>query len=84
MVVMVGAPFFFAAHEAVAKVLTGTAGDTLAGTEGDDRLKGGGGDDEIEGGSGNDEIFPGKATTRWTLARATTLSMRATPAGWIT
>jgi len=60
MVVMVGAPFFFAAHEAVAKVLTGTAGDTLAGTEGDDRLKGGGGDDEIEGGSGNDEIFPGE------------------------
>jgi Ca2+-binding RTX toxin-like protein len=83
MVVMVAA--FFAGHEALAEVLTGTAGnDALLGTDRDDRLDGRGGDDEIEGGSGNDEIFPAKATTRWTLARATTLSMRATPAGWIT
>jgi hypothetical protein len=44
MVVMVGA--LFAGHEALAEVLTGTAGDdTLVGTNGDDRLKGRGGDD---------------------------------------
>ena len=42
MVVMVGAPFFFAAHEALAEVLTGTAGeDTLLGTDGEDYLRGG-------------------------------------------
>ncbi len=70
MVVMVGAPFFFAAHEALAEVLTGTAGnDTLVGTDsnddlkgraGDDYLDGRGGDDTIEGGRGNDEIIPGE------------------------
>jgi hypothetical protein len=60
MVVMVGAPFF-AAHEALAEVLTGTDGDDrLVGTDRDDRLDGGGGDDTIEGGGGNDEIFPGE------------------------
>src|SRR5918999_1523011 len=60
MVVMVGAPFF-AAHEALAEVLTGTDGDDrLVGTDRDDRLAGGGGDDTIEGGGGNDEIFPGE------------------------
>jgi Ca2+-binding RTX toxin-like protein len=59
MVVMVAA--FFAGHEALAEVLTGTAGnDALVGTDRDDRLKGRGGDDEIEGGSGNDEIIPGE------------------------
>jgi hypothetical protein len=59
MVVMVGAPFF-AAHKALAEVLTGTDGDDrLVGTDRDDRLDGGGGDDTIEGG-GNDEIFPGE------------------------
>jgi PIN domain nuclease of toxin-antitoxin system len=43
MVVMVGA--FFAAHEAVAKVLTGISGeDTLVGTARDNRLTGRGGD----------------------------------------
>jgi Ca2+-binding RTX toxin-like protein len=46
MVVMVGP--FFAAQEAVAKVLTGTGGnDRLVGTDRDDRLKGSGGDDKI-------------------------------------
>jgi hypothetical protein len=39
MVVMVGA--LFAGHQALAKILTGTAGDdTLVGTDGKDRLKG--------------------------------------------
>ena len=52
MAVMVGAPFFFAAHEAQAEVLTGTDGDDrLVGTDRDDRLEGGG-DDTIEGGGG--------------------------------
>ena len=38
MVVMVGA--LFAGHQALAKILTGTAGDdTLVGTDGKDRLK---------------------------------------------
>jgi Ca2+-binding RTX toxin-like protein len=62
IVVMVGA--LFAGHEALAKVLTGTAGnDTLVGTDGKDRLDGRGGDDEIEGdenvdaGAGNDLIY---------------------------
>ena len=51
MVVMVGA--LFARHEALAEILTGTAGeDTLLGTDRDDRLNGRGGDDEIEGGGG--------------------------------
>src|SRR5829696_7847173 len=59
MVVMV--TVFFAWHQALAEVLTGTAGDDmLVGTDEDDRLNGRGGDDEIEGGSGNDEIFPGE------------------------
>src|SRR5215204_1711249 len=68
MVVMIGA--LFAGPQALAKVLTGTAGDdTLVGTDGDDRLdgrggddtiKGGGGDDTIYGGSGDDTIFPGE------------------------
>jgi hypothetical protein len=69
MVVMVGAPYFFFAHEALAEVFTGTAGnDTLVGTDssdelkgraGDDHLKGRRGDDYIEGGRGNDAIIPG-------------------------
>jgi hypothetical protein len=43
MVVMVGA--FFAGHEAIAKVLTGTGGnDTLVGTHRDHRLTGRGGE----------------------------------------
>src|SRR5215204_6150786 len=59
MVVMVGA--LFAGPQALAKVLTGTAGDdTLVGTDGDDRLDGRGGDDTIYGGSGDDTIFPGE------------------------
>jgi len=59
IVVMVGA--LFAGHGALAKVLTGTAGDdTLVGTDRDDSLDGRGGDDEIEGGGGNDEIIPGE------------------------
>jgi Ca2+-binding RTX toxin-like protein len=49
MVVMVLAPPFFAAHEALAEVLTGTSGsDTLLGTDRDDRLKGSGGDDYLK------------------------------------
>ncbi len=70
MVVMVGAQFFFAANEALAAVLGGTAAnDSLVGTDsrddlegrgGDDYLDGRGGDDTIEGGSGNDVIIPGE------------------------
>src|SRR5215208_2085022 len=59
MVVMVGA--LFAGHGALAKVLTGTAGnDTLVGTDRKDRLKGRGGDDTIRGRGGDDVIFPGE------------------------
>jgi Ca2+-binding RTX toxin-like protein len=60
----------FSAHEALAELLTGTAGnDTLFGTEGEDYLKGragddyldaAGGNDTIEGGRGNDQIIPGE------------------------
>src|SRR5215204_4115215 len=58
MVVMVGA--LLAGHEALAKVLTGTASnDTLLGTDRDDRLDGRAGDDEIEGDGGNDRLKGG-------------------------
>jgi|SRR5215203_5257928 len=64
--------------------LDGRGGDDeIEGDGGNDRLKGGGGNDEIEGAAVMTKSSPAKATTRWTL-RATTLSMRATPAGWIT
>jgi Ca2+-binding RTX toxin-like protein len=60
MVVMVGAPFFFFANEALAKVLTGTAGDdSLVGTDGKDELKGRAGDDVIIPGEGDDEVYAG-------------------------
>jgi hypothetical protein len=62
MVVMVGA--FFAGHEALAKVLTGTGDDTLVGTDREDRLKGRGGDDKIKGSGGNDEIIPGEGNDK--------------------
>jgi Ca2+-binding RTX toxin-like protein len=53
--VMVGA--LFTGHQALAKVLTGTAGeDTLLGTDGKDRLDGRDGDDEIEGAGGDDRL----------------------------
>src|SRR5215207_9319382 len=59
MLVMVGT--LFARHEALAKVLIGTAGDdTLLGTDRDDSLTGSGGDDTIRGRGGNDVIFPGE------------------------
>jgi hypothetical protein len=55
MIVMVGA--LFATHEALAKVLTGTAGeDTLLGTDKDDRIKGRAGEDRINGRGGDDRI----------------------------
>jgi hypothetical protein len=58
MVVMVAV--FFAGHQALAEVLTGTAGDdTLVGTDEDDRLNGRGGNDEIEGDSGDDRLKGG-------------------------
>jgi hypothetical protein len=56
MVVMVGA--LFATHEALAKVLTGTAGDdTLLGTDGKDRLKGRRGADHLQGSLGEDRLW---------------------------
>lgn len=55
MVVMVGA--LFAGHQALAKILTGTAGDdTLVGTDGKDRLKGRAGEDRLKGRSGADHL----------------------------
>ena len=55
MIVMVGA--LFATHEALAKVLTGTAGDdTLVGTDGKDRLKGRAGEDRLKGRRGADRL----------------------------
>jgi Ca2+-binding RTX toxin-like protein len=60
MVVMVGAPPFFAAHEALAEVLTGTSGnDTLLGTDEEDYFKGRGGDDFLNGSGGNDYLNGG-------------------------
>jgi RTX calcium-binding nonapeptide repeat (4 copies) len=59
MVVVVGT--LFAGQEALAEVLTGTAGDdTLLGTDRDDRIDGRGGNDTIRGGGGDDEIIPGE------------------------
>jgi Ca2+-binding RTX toxin-like protein len=68
VVVMAGA--FFATHEALAKVLTGTAGeDTLVGTDRNDRLTGRAGVDHLKGSSGadhhwgsrgDDKIIPGE------------------------
>ena len=67
MVVMVGA--LFTGHEALAKVLTGTAGgDRLIGTDRDDHLrgrrrsdhlKGSRGADRIWGSRGNDKVYAG-------------------------
>ena len=55
MIVMVGA--LFTTHEALAKVLTGTAGnDTLVGTDGKDRLTGRAGEDRIKGRRGADRL----------------------------
>ena len=58
MAVMVGAPFFFAANEALAEVLiTGTGGnDTIVGTDDNDYLEGRSGDDYIDGVGGDDTI----------------------------
>jgi RTX calcium-binding nonapeptide repeat (4 copies) len=65
MIVMVGA--LFAGHQALAKILTGTAGDdTLVGTDrydrldgraGEDRLKGRRGADRLKGNRGNDRLW---------------------------
>ena len=64
MVLTAGA--FFAAPEALAKVLTGTGGedrligtdriDRLTGLAGEDNLKGRAGDDRLNGGSGEDHL----------------------------
>jgi Ca2+-binding RTX toxin-like protein len=74
MVMVVMVLGFFAGHEALAKVLTGTAGnDTLLGTSRADRLWGGGGEDHLKGnrgndhlwgGRGNDKIFPGEGNDK--------------------
>jgi Ca2+-binding RTX toxin-like protein len=65
MVVMVGAPFSFAAQEAVAKALTGTGGhDRLIGTDRDDRLEGRAGDDRIYARDGDDTIRGGRGEDR--------------------
>src|SRR5215213_2528590 len=57
LTVMVGA--LFTGQEALAKVLTGTAGDdTLVGTNGDDHIEGRAGDDTIKGRGGDDTITP--------------------------
>src|SRR5215203_6207784 len=92
MIVMVGA--LLATHEALAKVLTGTAGD--------DRLKGRRGPTTSRAASGptaskataattacgvaavTTRSSPAKATTRCTPAPAPTVSTRATQAPWIT
>jgi hypothetical protein len=63
MVVMVGA--FFAGHEALAKVLTGTGGDdTLVGTVGNDHLDGRAGDDRLWGSSGEDHLKGSRGADR--------------------
>jgi hypothetical protein len=63
MVVMVGA--FFATHEAVAKLLTGTGGnDELLGTNEADRLKGRAGNDRLSGRVGNDHLWGGRGDNK--------------------
>ena len=71
MVLTAGA--FFAAPEALAKVLTGTGGedrligtdriDRLTGLAGEDNLKGRAGDDRLNGGSGEDHLKATAITT---------------------
>src|SRR5215207_567526 len=68
-VVMLAAPLF-GAHEALAAIFPGTAGndiyqgteevDYLKGRAGDDYLDAAGGNDTIEGGRGDDRIIPGE------------------------
>ena len=63
MVVMVGA--LFTGQEALAKVLTGTAGeDTLLGTDGKDRLKGRAGEDRLKGRGGADHLKGSRGADR--------------------
>jgi Ca2+-binding RTX toxin-like protein len=64
MVVMVLASPF-AAHEALAEILTGTAfNDTLVGGDTDDYLKGRAGDDYLDSGGANDTIEGGRDDDR--------------------
>src|SRR5215203_2473490 len=73
MVVMVGT--LFAGQEALAKVLTGTAGaDTLVGTDGTTQSR---------VAAATTQSPPAKATITYTPAPATTISSRATPTAWI-
>jgi hypothetical protein len=60
-VMVLTAVAFFAAPEALAKVLTGTSGeDNLKGLREADRLNGGPGEDHLKGNSGNDRIWGGR------------------------
>jgi Ca2+-binding RTX toxin-like protein len=73
MVLMVASPLF-GAHEALADVFTGTAGDdtligtasndTLNGYEGDDYLDGRAGDDRLDAGVGQNTIKGGRGIDR--------------------
>ena len=83
LTVMVGA--LFTGQEALAKVLTGTAGDddTLVGTNGDDHIEGRAGDDTIKGRGGDDTFTPGEGDEHVDADPGddpTTRSSRATPA----
>src|SRR5215208_135713 len=63
MVMMAGT--LFAAHEALAKVLTGTAADdTLVGTNRDDRLTGLSGHDSLTGRDGEDRLKGSRGNDR--------------------
>src|SRR5829696_8123590 len=60
-VMVLTAVAFFAAPEALAKVLTGTSGeDRLVGTDRADRLDGRAGEDNLKGNRGNDRIWGGR------------------------
>jgi hypothetical protein len=63
MVIMLGA--LFATHEALGKILTGTAGDdTLVGTDRDDRLTGFRGDDRFTGRDREDHLKGSRGNDR--------------------
>src|SRR5829696_8702409 len=85
MIVMVGA--LLATHEALAKVLTGTAGDdTLVGTDGKDRLKGRAGRiaSRVAGGPTTSRAASGptasKATAATTACGVAAVTTRSSPA----
>ena len=80
MVVMVGA--LFAGHQALAKVLSGTAGDdTLVGTDTNDRFTGLRGADSLTGRDGEDRLKGSRGNDRLKGSRGPTSGVAEPPSG---